>query len=89
MLKTSEGVMAENKRLYMEHKHYSLQLEEHLDTVREEAAIQVTKVKDFSECQKLKYTEYIQNLEQQLAECRAISCCELKKRDLVSINIFF
>lgn len=80
--------MAENQRLYMERTHYSLQLKDHLDALREEAAIQMTKTKDFSECQRLKYTEYIQKLEQQLAECRAVACSEFKKRDHVSIVLF-
>lgn len=83
-LKTSDEVLAENKRLFAERTHYSLQLKEHLDTVREEAAIQVTKIKDFAECQRLKYTEYIQKLEHQLAESRAVACAEFKKRDHVS-----
>lgn len=77
--------MAENDRLYRERTHYSLQLKDHLDAVREEAAIQVTKTKDFSECQRNNYTDYIQKLELQLAECRAVACSEHKKRDHVSI----
>lgn len=77
--------LKENKRLYVERTHYALQLNDHLNAVREEAAIQVTKIKDFFECQKLKYTEYIQQLEKQLAESRAIACSEFKKRDHVSI----
>lgn len=78
--------IAENEQLYKERTHYSLQLKNHLDAVREEAAIQVTKTKDFSECQRIKYTNYIQKLELQLAECRAVACSEYKKRDHVSIS---
>jgi len=76
--------MSENKRQYIERIHYSLQLKEHLDMVRQEAAIQVTKMKDFSECQKKKYVERIEKLEQMLAECRALGCSEFKKRNNVS-----
>lgn len=78
----------ENERLYMERTHDSLQLKYHLDALREEAAIQVTNIKDFSECQRLKYTDYIQKLEHQLAECRAMACSEFKKRDHVSILFY-
>lgn len=77
--------LKENSRLYIERSHYALQLKDHLNTVREEAAIQVTKIKDFFECQKLKHTVYIQQLEKQLAESRAIACSEFKKHDHVSI----
>jgi len=84
---TQEAILAENKRLYMERTHYSLQLKENLDLVRKEAALQVTKTKNFSECQILKYVEYIQQLEQKLVEHRAISCLEFQKRDQVSILI--
>lgn len=75
----------ENNRLYVERTHYALQLKDLLNTVREEAAVQVTKINDFFECQKLKYTEYIQQLEKQLAESRAMACSEFKKHDHVSI----
>lgn len=87
MIKTLEDTLEENKRLYMERTHYSLQLKEHLDTMREEAALQVTKVKDFSECQRIKFAENIQKLEEQLAKSRAMACAEFKKRDNVSILI--
>lgn len=82
---TLNDSLAENKRQYIERMHYSLQLKEHLDIVRQEAAIQVTKTKDFCECQKNKYSECIQKLEQKLAECRAQACFEFKKRDRVSV----
>lgn len=77
--------IAENERLYKERTHYSLQLKDHLDAVREEAAVQVTKTKDFSECQKNQYTDYIRKLEKQLADCRTVTCAEFKKRDQASI----
>lgn len=81
---TLEHALAENERLYTERTHYSLQLKEHLDAVREEAAVQVTKIKDYTECQKQLYTDYIQKLERQLAESRALACAEFKKREHVS-----
>lgn len=87
MIKTLENTLEENKRLYKERTYYSLQLKEHLDTVREEAALQLTKTKDFSACQMIKLTKDIQNLEQQLAESKATACSESKKRDNVSILI--
>lgn len=89
MVKTLEDKLVENKQLYMERTHYSLQLKEHLNSMREEAAIQVTKIKDFAECQKGQYADYIQLLEQQLAKSRAQACAELKKRDQVSSSDFF
>lgn len=76
--------MAENERLYRERTHYSLQLKDHLDAVREEAAIQVTKTKDFSECQRNQYTDYIRKLEKQLADCKTLTCAENKKRNQAS-----
>lgn len=82
---TLDDTLADHKRKYTEHVHYSLQLKEQLNMVRQEAAIQVTKVKDFSECQKNKYNEYIRTLEQNLAECRALACSEFKKRENVSV----
>lgn len=88
---TQDAILAENKRLYMERTHYSLQLKENLDLVRKEAALQVTKTKNFAECQMLKYVEYVKQLEQKLVEHRAIACLEFQKRDQVSIlilNIF-
>lgn len=85
MINNLEDTIKENKRLYMERTHYSLQLKEHLDSVREEAAIQVTKLKSFMECQRINYTDYIQKLEQQLAESRAMASLEIKKRDQVSM----
>lgn len=87
-VKNLDNTLAENKRLYKERAHYSLQLKDHLNAVREEAAIQVIKTKDFSECQKLKYTENIQKLEQKLAESRASACLEFEKRDCVSTHIY-
>lgn len=80
--------MAEDKRRYKERTHYSLQLKEHLNVVREEAAIQVSKIKDFSECRRLNYADYIEKLERQLAECRAVACAEFEKRDQVCKNRF-
>lgn len=84
MVRTLEDQLANNKLQYMEHEHYAFQLNEHLNSMREEAAIQVTKIKDFAECQKSQYADYIQLLEQQLAKSRALACAELKKRDHVS-----
>lgn len=86
MVRTLEDELTENKQLYMERTHYSLQLKEHLNSMREEAAVQVTKIKDFAECQKSQYADYIQLLEQQLAKSRALACAELKKRDHVSCS---
>lgn len=85
-VKTLEDAICVNKQQYKERTHYSLQLKEQLDTVREEAAIQVTKIKDFSECQRLKFVHEIQKLENQLAETRAMACNEFKRRDNVSIH---
>ncbi|XP_050531053.1 227 kDa spindle- and centromere-associated protein-like [Daktulosphaira vitifoliae] len=78
---TLEDALSINKQQYKERTHYALQLKEHLDTVRQEAAIQVTKIKDFAECQRAKSIEEIHKLEQQLAETRAMTCCEYKRRD--------
>ncbi|KAL5238725.1 hypothetical protein ACI65C_006135 [Semiaphis heraclei] len=83
MILTLEANLEENKRLYKERTHYSLQLKENLDLVRKEAALQVTKTKHFSECQMLKYVEYIKQLEQKLVEHRAIACLEFQKRDQI------
>ncbi|KAE9533894.1 hypothetical protein AGLY_008973, partial [Aphis glycines] len=80
---TQDAILAENKRLYMERTHYSLQLKENLDLVRKEAALQVTKTKNFAECQMLKYVEYVKQLEQKLVEHRAIACLEFQKRDQI------
>ncbi|CAI6353460.1 unnamed protein product [Macrosiphum euphorbiae] len=80
---TLEASVDENKRLYKERTHYSLQLKENLDLVRKEAALQVTKTKNFTECQVLKYVEYIKQLEQKLVEHRAIACLEFQKRDQI------
>lgn len=82
---TIDATLEENKRLYMERTHYSLQLKESLDIVRKEAALQVTKTKNFAACQMLKYNEYIRQLEQKLVENRAVACLEFQKRDQVSI----
>lgn len=82
-----EASLEENKRLYKERTHYSLQLKENLDLVRKEAALQVTKTKNFTECQMLNYVEYIKELEQKLVEHRAIACLEFQKRDQVSIIV--
>ncbi|VVC29731.1 Hypothetical protein CINCED_3A002740 [Cinara cedri] len=82
-----EDTIEENNRLYMERTHYSLQLKDYLDVAREEAAMQVTKIKDFSECQKKNYGEYIQELEQKLAESRAMACCEFQKREEVDTRL--
>lgn len=87
MILTLEANLEENKRLYKERTHYSLQLKENLDLIRKEAALQVTKTKNFSECQMLKYVEYIKQLEQKLVEHRAITCLEFQKRDQVSIVV--
>jgi len=87
MILTLEASVEENKRLYKERTHYSLQLKENLDLVRKEAALQVTKTKNFTECQVLKYVEYIKQLEQKLVEHRAIACLEFQKRDQVSIFV--
>ncbi|KAF0771681.1 ankyrin repeat domain-containing protein 36B, partial [Aphis craccivora] len=80
---TQDAILVENKRLYMERTHYSLQLKENLDLVRKEAALQVTKTKNFAECQMLKYAEYVKQLEQKLVEHRAIACLEFQKRDQI------
>jgi len=87
MILTLEANLEENMRLYKERTHYSLQLKENLDLVRKEAALQVTKTKHFSECQMLKYVEYIKQLEQKLVENRAKACLEFQKRDQVSIVV--
>lgn len=85
-MKSLRETIAENERLYRERTHYSLQLKDHLDTVREEAAIQVTKTRDFSECQRNQYTDYIRKLEKQLADCNTMTCAEYQKRDQASIR---
>jgi hypothetical protein len=83
-IETLNDSLEESQRRYIERSHYLIQLKEQLEVVREESAIQVTKFKDIFEYQKLKYTDCIENLEQQLAKCRAIACAEFKKRDNVS-----
>ncbi|XP_003242276.1 synaptonemal complex protein 1 [Acyrthosiphon pisum] len=87
MILTLEASLEENKRLYKERTHYSLQLKENLDLVRKEAALQVTKTKNFTECQMLKYVEYIKQLEQKLVEHRAIACLEFQKRDQIDARL--